>query len=244
MLVMDWMTKPAITVDQNNSLIDAMEVLKQNNIMMVPVMKRDELVGIVSDRDLKQSFASSVTPLAVHELFYLMAKIKVKDIMSRNPITVPFDYTIEETAEVLLKHKISSVPVLDEKRELVGVITQRDIFKALMSLTGIGKRGVQFAFLLEDRPGSIKEIADIIRKYNGSMVSILSRYDRAPEGYRFVYVRIYGIDRSNLASLKISLKEAATVRYMVDHKENNREIYRERENSNGKAKKQENIDSP
>ncbi|MFZ0451695.1 MAG: CBS and ACT domain-containing protein [Desulfatiglandaceae bacterium] len=238
MLVMDWMSKPAITVDQNNSLIDAMEVLKQNNIMMVPVMKRDELVGIVSDRDLKKSFASSVTPLAVHELFYLMAKIKMKDIMSRNPITVPFDYTIEETAEVLLKHKISGVPVLDEKRELVGVITQRDIFKALISLTGVGKRGIQFAFLLEDRPGSIKDVADIIREYGGRIVSILSRYDQAPEGHRFAYIRIYGIDGNNLPPLKIALKEAATVRYMVDHNGDNREIYRERENSNGKSTKQ------
>jgi len=241
---MNWMSNPAITVDQNNSLIDAMEVLEQNNIMMVPVMKRAELVGIISDRDLKKSFASSVTPLAIHELFYLMSKIKVNDIMSRNPITVPVDYTIEETAEVLLKNKISSVPVLDENRELAGVITQRDIFKALMSLTGIGKRGIQFAFLLEDRPGSIKEIADIIRGYDGKMVSILSRYDQAPEGYRFVYIRIYGIDRTELASLKRALKEAATVQYMVDHKENSREIHLERENSHGKAGKQKNIDSP
>lgn len=186
MLVMHWMTKPAVTVDQNNSLIDAMEILKQKDIMMLPVMKRYELVGIVSDRDVKRAFASNVIPLEIHELFYLMARVKIKDIMSRNPIVVPIDYTIEETAEVLLNHKISGVPVLDEKGRLAGVITQQDIFKALMSITGIGKRGIQFAFSMEDRPGSIKEIADIIRKYNGKMVSILSRYDRAPEGYRFV----------------------------------------------------------
>jgi acetoin utilization protein AcuB len=229
MLVMDWMSKPAITVDQNDSLINAMDVLKQNDIMMLPVMKGNELVGIVSDRDIKKSFASSVSPLEVHELFYLMARVKVKDIMSRNPIVVPIDYTIEETAEVLLIHKISGVPVLDDKDGLVGVITQRDIFKALISLTGIRKRGIQFAFVLEDRPGSIKEVADVIRKYSGRMVSILSSYERAPEGYRLVYIRAYGIDRANLGSLKIALKEAATVRYVVDHTENNREVYLEKE---------------
>ena len=228
MLVMDWMTKPAVTVDQNNSLIDAMKVLKQKNIMMLPVMKGSELVGIVSDRDVKRAFASNVSPLEMHEIFYLMARVKVRNIMSRNPIVVPINYTIEETAELLLNHKISGAPVLDEKGGLVGVITQRDIFKAVISLTGIGKRGIQFAFLLEDRPGSIKEIADIIRKYDGRMVSILSSYERAPEGHRLVYIRVYGLDRANLGSLKIALKEAASVRYMVDHKENNREIYLER----------------
>ncbi len=225
MLVMDWMSKPAITVDQNNSLIDAMRVLKEKNIMMVPVMKGNELVGIVSDRDIKKSFASNVSPLEVHELFYLMARVKVRDIMSRNPVIVPIDHTIEETAELLLNHKISGVPVLDERGGIVGIITQRDIFKALISLTGIGKRGIQFAFLLEDRPGSIKEVADIIRKYHGKMTSILSSYERAPEGYRLVYIRICDFDRASLGSLKIALKEAATIRYFVDNEENNREIY-------------------
>lgn len=237
MLVMDWMTKPAITVDQNNSLIDAMDVLKKKNIMILPVMKGNELVGIVSDRDVKRAFASSVSTLEVHELFYLMARVKVKDIMTRNAIAVPFDYTIEETAELLLNHKISGAPVLDEKGGLVGVITQRDIFKALMSLTGIGKRGIQFALVLEDRPGSIKEVADIIRKYEGRMASILSSYERAPERYRFVYIRVYGLDRAKLGSLKIALKETAAIRYMVDHEENNREIYLKR--SDGDVRTQE-----
>lgn len=232
MLVMDWMSKPAITVDQNDSLIDAMEVLKRNNIMMLPVMKGNELVGVVTDRDLKKSFASNVNSLEAHELFYLMSRVRIKDIMSRNPIVVSMDYTVEETAEVLLEHKISGVPVLGEMGGVIGVITQRDIFKALISLTGIGKRGIQFAFMLEDRSGSIKEVADIIRQYGGKLVSILSSYDRAPEGYRLVYIRIYGIERNSLTSLKIALNEAVILRYMVDHKENIREIYLERGDGN------------
>lgn len=232
MLVMDWMSKPAITVDQNDSLVDAMEVLKRNHIMMLPVMKGNELVGVVTDRDLKKSFASNINSLEVHELFYLMSRVKIKDIMSRNPIVVPMDYTIEETAEILLEHQISGVPVLGEKGGLIGIITQRDIFKALISLTGVDKRGIQFAFVLEDRSGSIKEVTDIIRQYGGRMVSILSSYQRVPENFRLVYIRIYGIDRNHLASLRIALKEAATLRYMVDHKENNREIYLERGDGN------------
>ena len=125
----------------------------------------------------------------------------------------------------LLKNKISGAPVTDKKGNVVGVITQDDLFQVLISLTGVGKRGIQFAFQLEDRPGSIKEIADIIREYGGRMVSILSSYDRVEPGHRKVYIRMYGIDRLKLPKLKEELKEKATLLYMVDLRENKREIY-------------------
>jgi len=108
---------------------------------------------------------------------------------------------------------------------LVGTITRVDVFRALISLTGVGSRGIQFALRLEDRPGSIKEVADIIRRYGGRMASILTSYERAPKGYRNVYIRMYGIDRLKLSNLKDDLKQKATLLYMVDHRENKREIY-------------------
>jgi acetoin utilization protein AcuB len=92
-------------------------------------------------------------------------------------------------------------------------------------MTGIGKRGIQFAFQLEDRPGSIKEVCDIIRKYGGRMVSILSSYEGVPEGYRKVYIRSYAIDRSKLQQLKDEFKKNFAVLYIVDHLEDKREIF-------------------
>lgn len=89
----------------------------------------------------------------------------------------------------------------------------------------IGKKGIQFAFLLEDRPGSIKEVTDIIRKYRGRMMSILSSYEQAQEGFRRVYIRFHDADRERLSELKEELKRTAKVLYMVDHGENKREIY-------------------
>ena len=82
---------------------------------------------------------------------------------------------------MLLENKISGVPVIDNKDRLVGVITKNDLFRVLISLTGVNKRGIQFAMMLENRPGSIKEIADIIRKYGGRTVSILSSCKRIPK---------------------------------------------------------------
>ncbi|NQU14901.1 MAG: CBS domain-containing protein [Desulfobacteraceae bacterium] len=225
MLVMDWMSKTVITVDANDSMHEAMKLLKQHNIGMLPVMKRGELVGIVTDRDLKQASASDATTLEVHELLFLVSKIKIKDIMTEDPITVPFDYTVEETAQLLLKNNISGVPVLNHEEETVGVITKTDLFRVLISLTGVGKRGIQFAFQLEDRPGSIKEIADIIRKRGARMVSILTAYEGMPKGLRRVYIRIYGLDRVKLPQLEEEFMKKATLLYMVDHRGNVRKIY-------------------
>jgi acetoin utilization protein AcuB len=179
----------------------------------------------VTDRDLKRASASDATSLEIHELLYLISKIKIREIMTQNPITVPQDYTVEETAEILLKHNISGVPVIDQYREVVGTITQNDIFKILISLTGAEKKGIQFGVEVEDRPGSIKEVTDIIREYGGRMASILTSYDLAPEGYRRVYIRMYGIDRFKINKLKEAIKEKASLLYLVDRRDVHRETF-------------------
>lgn len=225
MLVRNWMSQNVITIDINDSMMHATKNLKEYDIRMLPVMKKGELVGIITDRDLKRASASDASTLEIHELLYLVSKIKVQDIMTKDPITVPSDYTLEETAEVLFKNKISGVPVVNYKGEIVGMITETDLFRAMMSLSGVAKRGVQFAFQLEDRSGSIKEVADIIRQYGGRMVSILSSYDGVPTGYRRAYIRTYGIDRHRLPRLKEKLNKKAPLLYMVDLRENKREIY-------------------
>jgi acetoin utilization protein AcuB len=219
------MSKNVITVDVDDSMHDAMKRMKEKEIRMLPVLKKGKLVGVVTDRDIKRASASDATTLDVHELLYLVSKIKVGNIMTKDPVTVPQNFTVEETAEVLLKHKISGVPVVDQNGQLVGIITQTDLFRVLISLTGVSKGGIQFAFQLEDRPGSIKEVADIIRLYGGRMVSILTSYDGVPEGYRKVFIRMHSIERAKLQQLKEELSYKAALIYMVDHRENIREIF-------------------
>ena len=225
MLVKNWMSKPAITIDIDAFMNDAIKLLKNHNIKMLPVMEKGRLVGIVTDRDLKRASASDATTLEIHELLYLISKIKIKEIMTKKPIAVPEDYTVEETAEVLLKHNISGVPVVDQHHNVVGTITQNDIFRILISLTGAEKKGIQFGIEVEDRPGSIREVTDIIREYGGRMASILTSYDMAPEGFRQVYIRMYGIDRFKLDRLKEALKEKARLLYLVDRREVQRETF-------------------
>ncbi len=225
MLVKNWMSKNVIAIDINDSMSDAIKLLKENDIKMMPVLKKGNLVGVVTDRDLKRASASDATTLDVHELLFLVSKIKVKDVMTKDPIMIPDDFTVEETAEILLKNKISGAPVIDNEGKVVGTITQTDLFRVLIALTGVGTKGMQFAFLLEDTPGSIKTIADIIREYGGRIVSILTSYENATQGYRKAYIRMYDIERTEIEKLKGELREKATLLYMVDHQKNKREIY-------------------
>jgi len=228
MLVRDWMSKNVITIGVDNAMQDATAILKQHRIRILPVVQNGKLVGIITDRDLKRASASDATSLEIHELLYLLMRIKIKDIMTRNSIAVPLEWTVEETAELLLNNKISGAPVVDEKDRVVGVITQTDLFRVLMSLTGIHAGGIQFAFKTKDYPGSIKELADVIREFGGQMVSILSSYDKVPEGYRMVYIRMRHIDRERLASLQKRLMEKAALLYIIDQREDRREFFEEK----------------
>ena len=225
MLVQDWMSKEVVTVKAKDKMPDALAVMKGNNIHMLPVMNKDKLVGIVTDGDLKKASASDATTLEVKEYKSLLYTIEIQDIMTKDPITIPPDFTMEEAAEVLLENKISGVPVVEGGGKIVGTITQTDIFKAMVSLAGLKKRGIKFAFQLEDKSGSIKEVADIIREHGGRMATILTSYDGVKEGFRNVYIRIYGIERSKIPALKEEFNKSGTLLYMVDLRENKREIF-------------------
>lgn len=227
MLVKNWMSKNVITIDEDDSMQHAMALMKEHKIRMLPVMHNGKIVGVLSDTDLKRASASDATMLDMHELLYLISKIKVQEIMSKKPITVPEDYTVEETAQLMMENNISGVPITNHQGDLVGIITRHDLFKILISLSGLGKRGIQFAFLIDDVSGSIKVLTDVIRRYEGRIASILSTYDYAPAGKRIVYLRIYELDRSKLPDLIQEFRDKGTLIYLVDHRQNKRKVYQD-----------------
>jgi acetoin utilization protein AcuB len=224
MLIKNWMTKDVITVGLNTSMQVAMRLMQEHHIRILPVMKKEKIIGVVTDLDIKRASASDATSLEAHELLHLISKLKVKEIMNKEPIVVPFDYTIDEAADAMTHNQIVGLPGVDRKQHLVGIITETDVFRALISLTGSGKKGIQFALLIEDQPGSIKVLTDIIREYGGRLLSILTSYDRAPKGYRNLYLRVFAINRQNLWELKQKLANRAKLLYMIDHRENIRSI--------------------
>ena len=152
MLVRDWMSQTVITVNADDSMQDAAQLLKTNNIKMLPVLDQKKLVGVVTDRDIKRASASDASSLEIHELIYLLSKIKIKDVMTPDPVTVASDATIEETAQVLLAHKISGVPVMAQDGAIAGIISQSDLFRVIASLTGMARKGIQIALQTPDTP--------------------------------------------------------------------------------------------
>ncbi len=225
MLVINWMSTRLVSVDPEESMSQAIRLIKENHIGRLPVIdKSGKLVGIVSDKDLKRAGASDATALEVHELAYLLSRVKVKDIMTPRPKTVHMYDTIEEAALVMLENKISGVPVVDDSGTVLAMLTQSDIFRALIALTGVTRGGVQFALDLPDEAGSIKTAADVVRKYGGRMVSILSSYDRVAEGRRRVYFRMKNIDRSKLMQIKDELSQVGVLLYIIDTREHTKEL--------------------
>ncbi|MBM4274859.1 MAG: CBS domain-containing protein [Deltaproteobacteria bacterium] len=189
MPVKDWMTKSLITIDENDSIMRASKIMKANNIQHLPVMSKGRLAGIVSDRDLKEAQPSQATTLDIHEMYYLLDKVKVKHIMPKQLYTIAPEDTVEKAAGVMLKHNISALPVVGAAEQMEGIITKGDIFRAFVSISGIHQAELAIGFELEDRPGTIGAVSNVIRAHGGRLASILTGYEKAPPGHRRVFIR-------------------------------------------------------
>jgi acetoin utilization protein AcuB len=194
MLVKDWMTREVITVDEDLSIMKASKLMKDKGFQHLPVVRQGRLTGIVSDRDLKEAHPSKATTLDIHELYYLLDKLQVKKVMSKNPHTVSGNETTDKAAALMLKHDISALPVVDPKGDLQGIITKGDVFRAMVSVSGIYQAPLQLCVEIEDRPGSIRKVTDVIRAHGGRIVSMISTYEQAPQGFRHLYVRTKNVE--------------------------------------------------
>jgi acetoin utilization protein AcuB len=219
MLVKDWMTKDPVSITDETSMMKAIHLMKERRFRRLPVLHEGKLVGIVTDRDLKEASPSKATTLDVHELYYLLAELQIKEIMSKNPLAVSPDDTVEHAAQLMLEKTISGLPVVDAGGQLVGIITQSDVFKAFMHITGIHQGGVQYALRLEDRPGLIKEVVDLLRDKGARFVSLLSSYATTREGFRDVYIRVKNLTPDAAQAAKAELAGRYEVLYMIQEED-------------------------
>ncbi|MCG6917609.1 MAG: CBS and ACT domain-containing protein [Deltaproteobacteria bacterium] len=194
MLVKDWMTREVISVDEDVSIMKASALMREKGFQHLPVLRQGRLTGIVSDRDLKEAHPSKATTLDIHELYYLLDKLKVEKVMSKNPHTLGGHETTEKAAALMLKYDISALPVVDQKGDLQGIITKGDVFRAMVSVSGIYQAPLQLCVEVEDRPGAIREVTDVIRAYGGRMVSMISTYEQATKGFRHLYIRTKDVE--------------------------------------------------
>jgi acetoin utilization protein AcuB len=205
MFVSDWMTKEVFTASPETGISEVIKMMKEHRVRHIPVVEKDRLVGMLSDRLIKEYTPSKATTLDIWELNYLLEKMKAKEVMSTNVIMSPPNTPIEKAAMILLDENIGCLPIVEGDR-LVGIISDKDIFRALVSITGIRRGGHRFSLCIEDRPGSIKDVADIIRENGFTLQSILTSYEGAPEGCRNIVIRTQG--KGDFANLEKELKEA------------------------------------
>ncbi|MGB9682642.1 MAG: CBS and ACT domain-containing protein [bacterium] len=166
------MTPNPIVIDPDVSLLEALHLMKINNIRRLPVVAHGRLVGIVTERDLRESPSLRASSLSIYELNYLLAKTPVKEVMTKDPITVDPNTTIEEAAVIMRDNQISGLPVVEDGK-IVGIITETDLFDMLVRLLGF-RRGIRFTLFLENKIGAIADLAEIFRKLNINIISIVA----------------------------------------------------------------------
>lgn len=131
-LVKDWMTQKVITITPDTPLPDAHRLMTEHRIRRLPVVKDDRLVGIVTLGDVREAEPSDATSLSIWEINYLLSKLTVEKLMTKNPIIISPDATLSQAAWTMLQYKISGLPVVDDAGRVVGIITESDIFRLVV----------------------------------------------------------------------------------------------------------------
>ena len=191
------MTPNPIVIDPETSILDALHIMKEKKVRRLPVVAHGKLVGIVTERDLRESPSLRATSLSIFELNYLLAKTPVSEVMTKDPITVTPDTTIEEAAVIMRDNQISGLPVVEDGK-VVGIVTETDIFDMLVKLLGF-RKGARFTLHIENRVGAVADLANIFKDLGINIISIVAfEEEREEEGN--VVVRVDTKDTEKVVS--------------------------------------------
>jgi acetoin utilization protein AcuB len=202
MLVGERMSKPVITIQPDLPIQDALALMKREAVRRLPVVDdRGSLVGIVSQSDLLHATPSDVTSLSIWELNYLLSKISVDEIMTKEVISISEDTPLEEAARIMADNKIGGLPVVRDKT-VAGIITETDLFKIFLELLGAREAGVRVSALVQDVPGKLAQVTSAVHKAGGNIIALGTFLGETTEN-REITVKIDGIE---LKSVKSSLE--------------------------------------
>jgi acetoin utilization protein AcuB len=172
MFVKDFMTANPITISPSTPVLEAIDIIKKNKIRQLPVTdKNNRLLGLVSRWELISVSPSPASTLSIYELNYLLAKMVVKDVMVKEPVTVEPSATIEEAVLVMRDKKLDCLLVV-ENGKLTGIITQTDVLDQLINTFGLRRAGSRIVIETEDRVGVMHDILDEVKNMNMSLVGI------------------------------------------------------------------------
>jgi acetoin utilization protein AcuB len=190
-----------ISPDEN--FYQAMDVLRKNKIRRLPVVEARHLVGVVVEKDLISTQPSTANSLSLYEVYSLLETIRVRQIMNRPVYTVEGDCPIEEAARIMVENTIGCLPVM-AGNNLVGIITETDVFKALVEILGGQDKGHRFTVRVQERVGQLARITEIIASAGGN-ISALTTSEVIEGNRREVTIKTAGADPEELNNL---IKEA------------------------------------
>jgi acetoin utilization protein AcuB len=199
MFVRDYMTRNPVTVGPDATFPEAMNLLRKNKIRRLPVVEQGKLVGIVVEKDLLSNQPSPATTLSIHEMYSLLERLPVRQMMTRPAVTVSGDCPLEEAARIMVDRKIGCLPVMDGDR-LTGIITETDIFKTLVEILGGEARGTRITLHLPERVGELARIAAQIAEAGGNILSVTNSRLLA-RSQREVMIKEVGANTEKLAEL-------------------------------------------
>lgn len=205
MFVSRSMTRKVITIDENTNILDAKKKMAEHRIRHLPVVTKDNrLCGIVTDRDIRSAMPSSVLDDPDRDLDQTrLAKIKVTEIMTKNPVTLSPQDTLQDALLMIQETKVGAFTVVDEQGILKGILSTRDLMRAFINVLGIGEPGTLLCVLAEEKIGQMKKIVDAVTEENISFGSILvARYWE--EGKRAVFPYLLTL---NVAPVKKKLEK-------------------------------------
>ncbi|MFZ5651821.1 MAG: CBS and ACT domain-containing protein [Bacillota bacterium] len=171
MFVKDCMSTSPITVTPSTPVLEALNVMRKNKIRQLPVTEKDKLVGLVTERELLMVSPSPASTLSIYEMNYLMSKMVVKEVMVKNPVSVEPSTNIEEAALIMRDNKLGSL-LVTENNNLVGIITQTDVFDSLIRMFGLRKAGTRIVVETEDRVGALADIVDEVRSLGINLIGV------------------------------------------------------------------------
>ncbi len=187
MKVKDRMSGDVIKVEKDTSVSEAFRLMKENNIRRLPVMDKGQLVGIITLADLNQAAPSLATSLSIHELNYLLAKTKIKDILPKKQrvLTIGPDNYIETAAKIMRENKVSGLPVMEQDK-LVGIVTETDIFAALIDILGVNTAHSRIDCFVKDRPGSLAEVSGLVAAKGINILNAVVYFDNKSRRYKMI----------------------------------------------------------
>lgn len=195
MLVKNRMSSPVITVAPDMPIMEALNLMKTNQIRRAPVVdSKGNLIGIVSDKDLLNAGPSQVTSLSVWEINYLIGKITVQKVMTKTIRTVTEETPIEEAARIMVDNKVGGLPVMNGNK-MVGIITESDLFKVLLELMGARESGLRVTALVPEKLGELEQITHAIAEVGGSFISF-GQFNGDDDDNRIVTFKVSGMDEA------------------------------------------------